>query len=45
MKKKSKKGNVKIGFRPIVGATRYTIKDGKKIKILDVIKHKKTAEV
>ena len=33
-----KKKNVKVGFRPIVGATRYTIKVGKKTKTLDVIK-------
>ena len=37
MNKKNPKKQ-KVGFRPIVGAIRYTIKDGKKIKRLDVIK-------
>ena len=46
MKRKSAKktttgtGNVRIGFQPIVGATRYTIKSGGKTQVFDVIKHK-----
>ena len=40
-----KKKNVKVGFRPIVGATRYTIKNGKKTKTLDVIKARKENSV
>lgn len=40
MKRKPKKKDVKFGFRPIIGATRYTIKDGKKTKTLDLIKTK-----
>jgi hypothetical protein len=39
-----KKKNVKVGFRPIVGATRYTIKNGKKTKTLDVIKARQPKE-
>lgn len=45
MKKKSDKNqkqSVRVGIQPIVGATRYTIKEGNKSKILDVFK-KKTA--
>lgn len=37
-KKTNNKKDVKVGFRPIAGATRYTIKNGKKTKVLDVIK-------
>ncbi len=43
-KQSSKKKNVKFGFRPIIGATRYTIKDGNKTKHLDVIKARKPVE-
>ncbi len=39
-----KEKSTKIGFRPIVGATRYTIKNGKKTKTLDVIKARQPKE-
>ena len=37
---KDKKNKTKIGFQKIAGAVRYTIKEGKKTKTFDVIKHK-----
>lgn len=43
MKKKSTKKPCpapRIGFQPIVGATRYTVKEGKKTKVFDVFKKK-----
>lgn len=35
---KKDSGKAKVGFKPIVGAIRYTIKKGNKTKHLDVIK-------
>jgi ribosomal protein L28 len=45
MKKSKSKNKTKVGFRPIVGATRYTIKNGNKTKTLDVIKARKENSV
>lgn len=45
MKKRNNKTVPKVGFKPIVGATRYTIKSGKKTKILDVFKPKNRGNV
>ena len=40
-KMKEKKNNrPRVGFQKIAGAVRYTIKEGKKTKTFDVIKHK-----
>ena len=39
-----KKKSTKIGFRPIVGATRYTIKNGRKTKTFDVIKARRNRD-
>lgn len=45
MKKKSVKDKTRIGFRPIENGTRYTIKNGRKTKTLDVIKARKETSV
>ena len=35
-----KNKNQKVGFYPIVGAMRFTVKEGKKTKVFDVFKKK-----